>query len=99
MGAFMLSLGGIDVITFSGGIGENSAAIRSAVLRDLSAFGIAIDEDKNRLIKGEGAISTDDSLVKAMVIPTNEELIVARETLAVVAGANAPTHALAAENA
>jgi acetate kinase len=99
VGAFMFSLGGLDAITFSGGIGENSAAIRSAVLKDLSGFGIAVDEDRNRSIKGEGAISADDSAVKVLVIPTNEELIVARETLAVVAGANTATHALAAENA
>ena len=99
VGAFMFSLGGLDAITFSGGIGENSAAIRSAVLKDLSGFGIAVDEDRNRSIKGEGAISADDSAVTVLVIPTNEELIVARETLAVVAGANTATHALAAENA
>ena len=52
VGAFMLSLGGIDAITFSGGIGENSAEIRSAVLKDLAAFGVQLDEDRNRAIKG-----------------------------------------------
>jgi acetate kinase len=85
VGAFMLSLGGLDAITFSGGIGENSAEIRAAVLKDLSAFGIELDVKKNRTIKGEGPISTDISPVKVLVVPANEEIIVARET-AVVSG-------------
>ena len=99
LGAFMLSLGGVDAITFSGGIGENSAEIRAAVLKDLSAFGVVLDEDRNRAIKGagkcEGAISTDKSPVKVLVVPANEEIIVARETVAVIGRANAATHALA----
>jgi acetate kinase len=80
----MLSLGVIDAITFSGGIGENSAEIRSAVLKDLSAFGVEVDADRNRSMKGEGAISTDSSPVKVLVVPANEEIIVARETAKVV---------------
>ena len=87
IGAFMLSLGGLDAITFSGGIGENSAEIRAAVLNDLSAFGIELDEGKNQTIKGEGAISTDRSPVKVLVVPANEEIIVARETAAVASRA------------
>jgi len=84
VGAFMLELGGLDVITFSGGIGENSAEIRAAVLKGLAAFGIEIDVEANATIKGEGEISTLRSLVKVLVIPANEESIVARETVAVV---------------
>ena len=87
VGAFMLTLGGIDAITFSGGIGENSAEIRAAVVKDLSAFGVELDEDRNRSIKGEGAISTGNSAVKVLVVPANEEAIVARETAAVVSRA------------
>ncbi len=87
VGAFMLSLGGIDAITFSGGIGENSAEIRAAVVKDLSGFGVELDEDRNRSIKGEGAISTGNSAVKVLVVPANEEAIVARETAAVVSRA------------
>ena len=89
VGAFILSLGGIDAITFSGGIGENSTEIRAAVLKDLSAFGVELDENWNRSIKGEGAISTERSPVKVLVIPANEEIIVARETVAVVGLAKA----------
>jgi len=84
LGAYLVSLGGVDVITFSGGIGENSAEIRAGVLRDLSAFGILLDAEKNRGLRGEGAISAAESEVKVMVVPANEESIVARETAAVV---------------
>jgi acetate kinase len=84
VGAFMLELGGLDVITFSGGIGENSAAIRAGVLEGTAAFGIELDEKANQSIRGEGAISTPHSTVKVLVIPANEESIVARETVAVV---------------
>jgi acetate kinase len=89
IGAFILELGGIDAITFSGGIGENSAEIRSAVLKDLSAFGVELDEDRNNSAHGESTISTDGSAVKVLVVPSNEEIIVARETVAVVNQANA----------
>jgi acetate kinase len=84
LGAFLLELGGVDAITFSGGIGENSAKIRAAVLKDTASFGIELDEEANKAIKGEGAISTPRSTVKILVIPANEESIVARETVAVV---------------
>ena len=94
VGAFMLSLGGLDAITFSGGIGENSAEIRSAVLKDLSSFGVELDDEKNRTIKGEGAISTANSAVKVLVVPANEETIVARETAAVVGRAIAAKQTL-----
>jgi acetate kinase len=97
LGAFLLELGGLDAITFSGGIGENSAAIRAAVLKDLSGFGIELDESKNNSIKGEGAISTNNSAVKVLVVPANEEIVVARETVAVVNQANAATHAMAGQ--
>ena len=94
IGAFMLSLGGIDAITFSGGIGENSAEIRAAVLKDLGAFGVEIDWEKNRTFKGEGAISSANSPVKVLVVPANEEMIVARETAAVVRRARAKDQSL-----
>jgi acetate kinase len=87
IGAFLLPLGGIDVLTFSGGIGENSAEIRAAVLKDMAPFGVELDEDKNSSIQAEGAISTDSSAVKVLVVPANEEIVVARETVAVVSRA------------
>jgi acetate kinase len=95
LGAFLLELGGVDAITFSGGIGENSAEIRAAVLKDLAGFGVELDEERNRTIQGEGPISTDASAVKALVVPANEEAIVARDTLDVVESARAAGHILA----
>jgi acetate kinase len=88
-GAFLLELGGLDAITFSGGIGENSAEIRAGVLKNLGGFGIALDENRNKSIEGEGPISTENSAVKIFVVPANEEIIVARETVAVAARAMA----------
>lgn len=85
LGAFMLELGGLDAITFSGGIGENSPEIRAGVLRNLAGFGIELDENRNKTIKGEGPVSTDKSAVKILVVPANEEIIVARETVEVAA--------------
>jgi acetate kinase len=98
VGAFMLLLGGIDAITFSGGIGENGAEIRSAVCKDLSGFGVEIDEERNRTMKGEGAISTESSRVKVLVVPAYEEIIVARETAAVVSRAKAEAQTLAGQS-
>lgn len=89
VGAFLLEPGGLDAITFSGGIGENSAEIRLGVLKNLSGFGIELDQSRNQSIKGEGPISTDKSAVKIFVVPANEEIIVARETVAVAARAMA----------
>jgi acetate kinase len=97
LGAFMLELGGVDAITFSGGIGENSAEIRAAVLKDLSGFGIEFDENKNNSIKGEGEISANNSAVKVLAVPANEEIVVARETVAVVNRVNAAAHAMAGQ--
>jgi acetate kinase len=84
VGAFMLELGGLDVITFSGGIGENGCELRSSVCRDLAAFGIELDEAVNKAARKAGAISTQSSPVKILVIPADEEIIVARETVGVV---------------
>jgi acetate kinase len=97
MGAFLLELGGMDVITFSGGIGENSADIRAAVLRGLAPFGVEFDEEANKNLKGEGAISTSGSEVKVLVIPANEEAIVAREAVAVVMRARSAAQTLAGQ--
>jgi acetate kinase len=79
-GAFHFELGGLDALVFTAGIGENGAAIRAAVCRDLEAFGIHLDLEKNRACRAtESVISTQDSPVKIIVIPANEELVLARE--------------------
>jgi acetate kinase len=84
VGAFMLELGGLDVISFSGGIGENSAGIRSAVCRNLAGFGVELDDAVNAAARTTGAVSSEGSQVKVLIITADEEIIVARETVGVV---------------
>jgi acetate kinase len=79
LGAMLVELGGADVIVFTGGIGENGVNIRRAVCANLSELGIALDEAANGTAKGEMKISATDSRVQIWVMPTNEELIVARQ--------------------
>ena len=74
----------LDAIIFTGGIGENSPLCRERICRGLSILGATIDIDKNRSIKGEGIVSKDNSPVKIMVVPTNEELMIALETQKIV---------------
>ncbi|MDX2039369.1 MAG: acetate/propionate family kinase [Isosphaeraceae bacterium] len=79
LGAYLLELDGADAIVFTGGIGENSVRIRSGVCRDLGWFGIALDPQRNATAKGEAVVSTDDSRVQVWTVPTNEEIVVARQ--------------------
>ena len=86
VGAYMAALGGLDAVVFTAGVGENTPHIRASVLADMQAFGIEIDAKKNEY-KNDGAIheiSADTSKVKVLVIPTNEELVIARETAALL---------------
>lgn len=78
LGAYLVELGGCDVIAFAGGIGENGANIRAAVCDGLEGFGIRLDATKNASAKGEGWISADDSRTQIWIVPTNEEIVVAR---------------------
>lgn len=80
LGAYLLLLNGADAIVFTGGIGENSASMREAICRDLSWSGIQLDAQKNQAAKGEMRIDASDSRVQLWIMPTNEELIVARQT-------------------
>jgi acetate kinase len=79
LGAYVLLLNGADAIVFTGGIGENSATIRRAVCADLDWFGIRLDPEKNARAKGEMAMHGAGSRVQVWIMPTNEELIVARQ--------------------
>ena len=82
IGAYTAVMNGLDVLIFTAGIGENSPALRKDVCKELSFFGIKIDDKKNDAAKGvQAIISTEDSKVKVMVIPTNEEFMIARDTL------------------
>ncbi|MBX6312658.1 MAG: acetate/propionate family kinase [Isosphaeraceae bacterium] len=79
LGAYLVELGGADAIVFTGGIGENSARIRAGVCRDLGWFGIMLDEAQNASARGECLVSASDSRVQVWAVPTNEEIVVARQ--------------------
>ena len=85
IGSYAAAMGGVDAICFTGGIGENNAMIRETVLEGLGFMGVKVDHDLNmKYDHGEGCFSTPDSKVEAWVIPTNEELLIARDTKEIV---------------
>ena len=84
VGGYVAAMGGTDCLVFTGGIGENTPEYRSYVCEKLAFMGVKIDEAKNATRGEEIEISTPDSAVKAFVIPTNEELVIARDTLEIV---------------
>jgi acetate kinase len=86
LGAYLLLLNGADAIVFTGGIGENSTHIREAICADLDWFGIYLDRQKNHEAKGEAAIHGANSRVKLWIMPTNEEIIVARQAKELLSG-------------
>lgn len=87
IGAYMAALGGADAIVFTAGIGENSALVRGQSLRGLERLGIFLDEEKNAAVRGEAAfISLPDSPIPVLVMPTNEEWVIASDTLRLVEG-------------
>ena len=83
IGSYAAAMNGVDAIVFTGGIGENDATLRAEVCKNLTYLGAVMDADKNAQ-RGEIKFSTEDSKVSLYVIPTNEELAIARDTLALV---------------
>ena len=81
IGAYAAAMGGVDVILFTGGVGENQASAREGVCKTLEFMGVKIDAEKNKVRGEEAIISTDDSKVKVVVIPTDEELMIASDTM------------------
>jgi acetate kinase len=83
LGAYMAQMNGADAVVLTGGIGENSPEIRERICRDMDVLGIALDKKKNRATVGrkEGDISAEKAKVRVWVIPTNEELLIARDTV------------------
>ncbi|MBY4986815.1 hypothetical protein ACTGVN_02555 [Streptococcus suis] len=79
---YMVDLGGADAIVFTAGIGENSSLIREKVAEKLSVFGVKLDHESNQ--SNKKLISKDDSNIKLFVLPTNEELMIARDTLELI---------------
>ena len=84
IGSYVAAMNGVDVIAFTAGIGENAPIVRSKVLAYLGYLGITVDEEANGKRGDDIVISTPDSKVTVCVIPTNEELAIARETVALV---------------
>jgi acetate kinase len=86
IGAYLAEMGSADAIVFTGGIGENSPVIRERICENLGILGITVDRKKNHAIIGgkEGVISTPKGKLKVLVIPTNEEILIARDTLRTV---------------
>jgi acetate kinase len=80
IGEYSAVLNGTDAVIFTAGIGENSTTIRKRILSGLEGLGIKIDDEKNKIRGQEIDISTPDSKVRVLVIPTNEELTIARDT-------------------
>jgi acetate kinase len=86
LGAYLVELGGADVIVFTGGIGENGVSVRRSVCADLEPLGIVIDENLNQAARGEAAIHAQTSRVQVWTVPTNEELVVARQAKQLLQG-------------
>ena len=81
IGSYTAAMGGLDAVIFTGGIGENAGAVRSGACEGMEYFGIKIDEELNAKVHGDFVkISTDDSKTQVWVVPTNEELLIARDT-------------------
>lgn len=84
IGSYAAALGGVDIILFTGGVGENQANCRSEVCEGLEFMGVKLDLEKNKVRGEEAIISADDSKVTVAVIPTDEELMIASDTLAIL---------------
>ncbi|MCL4129423.1 UNVERIFIED_CONTAM: hypothetical protein GTU68_013329 [Idotea baltica] len=79
-GGMLFELGGLDALVFTAGIGENDSLVRSGVCKNLNAFGVELDESLNQSASGECQLQTPESKVEIWVVPTNEEIVVARQT-------------------
>ena len=88
IGSYAAAMGGVDIIVFTAGIGENGPELRESVMKDMEWMGAKLDVEKNKVRGKEAVISTDDSKVTICVIPTNEEIMIARDTKELVEGAN-----------
>ena len=86
IGAYAAEMGGLDVIVFTGGVGENQANVRAGVCAPLGFLGVKVDPELNKTRGVEAVISTPDAKVKVVVIPTDEEYMIARDTEAIVEG-------------
>ncbi len=86
IGAYAAAMGGVDAIVFTAGLGENSPSMREQICRGLEFLGVQIDPTKNNVRGKEVDVSTDDAKVRVLLIPTNEELVIAKDTMSLVQG-------------
>ena len=86
VGAYAAAMGGVDAVIFTAGVGENDKAIRAMVCRGLEYMGVELDESANDVRGKETVISAAGSKVKVLLIPTNEELMIAMDTASIVSG-------------
>lgn len=84
MGSYVAAMNGLDVVVFTGGIGENSITMRQSICSNMDYFGIEIDDEKNNVRGKQAEISPDNAKTKVLVIPTNEELMIALDTVSLV---------------
>jgi acetate kinase len=84
IGEYVIALGGLDVLTFAGGVGENASATRERICKYLEPFGVKLDLKANDVRGKEACISTEDSKAKIYIVPTNEELMIAKDTYELV---------------
>lgn len=84
IGSYIAAMGGLDILIMTGGVGENADTTREGVCGGLDFLGVSLDYEKNKGFRGEGIISTPESRVKIMVVPTNEELMIALDTEEIV---------------
>ena len=86
IGSYTAAMNGLDCVVFTAGVGENDARLRALALENMSYYGIELDKEKNTT-RGEMVISTENSKVKVLVIPTNEELVIASDTMQIISEA------------
>jgi acetate kinase len=92
IGAYLAAMGGADAVVFTGGIGENSADVRARICAEMEWAGLHLDVTRNEeTVEREGIISSDDSKLLAYAIPTDEELLIARDTVRVIKGEQHPS--------
>ncbi|OMD21942.1 acetate kinase, partial [Paenibacillus odorifer] len=89
IGSYAAAMNGVDAIVFTAGVGENASLLREKLLNNLTFLGIELDVEANKVRSGDPRrISTVDSKVQVLVVPTNEELVIARDTNRIVQGIN-----------
>lgn len=84
IGSYAAALGGVDTLIFTGGIGENAVELRKNICKDMEYMGIKIDKERNKVRSKEQIISSESSKVKVMVVPTDEELVIAQDTFGII---------------